>query len=98
MHDTLTKNTVLLLLALLLLTHDCEEVLLLGGLEERRLARHLAHEAALRGQLHAAHHQPGLRGLPLLRIRAVNEPLERFTVPSALLKASITAILWALKK
>ena len=98
MHDTLTKNTVLLLLAPLLLTHDSEEVLLLGSLEERRLARHLAQEGALRGQLHAAHHQPGLRGLPLLRIRAVNRHSGSFTVPIALLKASITAILWALKK
>ena len=67
----------------MLLTHDSEEVLLLGGLEERRLARHLAQEAALRGELHAAHHQPGLRRLTLLRIiRAVNRPTGSFTVPS----------------
>ena len=74
------QRALLLAAPLKLLTHDCEEVLLLGGLEERRLARHLAQEAALRGQLHAAHHQPGLRRLPLLRIRAVNGPSLSFTL------------------
>ena len=37
-----------------------------GGLEERRLAGHLAPELAAGGEVHVAQHQPRLRGLVLL--------------------------------
>ena len=47
-------------------TDDDEHVSVCGGLEERRLAGHLAPELAAGGVVHVAQHKPRLRGLVLL--------------------------------
>ena len=52
---------------------DDEHVSVCGGLEERRLAGHLAPELAAGGEVHVREHEPCLHGLVLL---AVDVPVE----------------------
>ena len=47
-------------------TDDDEHISVCGGLEERRLAGHLAPELAAGGEVHVAKHEPRLCGLVLL--------------------------------